>query len=150
MEIRAASEADYAAIVHIWENSVRATHDFLKEEDLQLYKRLIPTEYLPQLKVYVIDDHGQPTAFFAVSDDNLEMLFVDSAYRGKGVGTVALQHVLDKLQVYKVDVNEQNQQAVDFYLKKGYQLIGRSAVDGMGKPYPILHLHHESAINGLK
>ncbi|WP_313419020.1 hypothetical protein [Sphingobacterium multivorum] len=55
-----------------------------------------------------------------------------------------------KLQVYKVDVNEQNQQAVDFYLKKGYQLIGRSTVDGMGKSYPILHLHHESAINGLK
>ncbi|MDF2850611.1 MAG: family N-acetyltransferase [Sphingobacterium multivorum] len=150
MEIRAASEADYAAILHIWENSVRATHDFLKEEDLQLYKRLIPTEYLPQLKVYVIDDNGHPTAFFAVSDDNLEMLFVDSAYRGKGLGTVALQHVLDKLQVYKVDVNEQNQQAVDFYLKKGYQLIGRSPVDGMGKSYPILHLHHESAINGSK
>lgn len=107
MEIRAASEADYAAILRIWENSVRATHDFLKEEDLQLYKRLIPTEYLPQLKVYVLDDDGQPTAFFAVSDDNLEMLFVDSAYRGKGIGTVALQHVLDKLQVYKVDVNEQ-------------------------------------------
>lgn len=77
-------------------------------------------------------------------------VFVDSAYRGKGVGAVALQYVLDKLQVYKVDVNEQNQQAVDFYLKKGYQLIGRSAVDGMGKSYPILHLHHESAINGLK
>ncbi|WP_294183245.1 GNAT family N-acetyltransferase [uncultured Sphingobacterium sp.] len=150
MEIRAASEADYVAILRIWENSVRATHDFLKEEDLQLYKRLIPTEYLPQLKVYVIDDDGQPAAFFAVSDDNLEMLFVDSAYRGKGFGTVALQHVLDKLQVYKVDVNEQNQQAVNFYLKKGYQLMGRSAVDGMGKPYPILHLHHESTINGLK
>ncbi|HBI86738.1 MAG TPA: GNAT family N-acetyltransferase, partial [Sphingobacterium sp.] len=52
------------AILRIWENSVRATHDFLKEEDLQLYKRLIPTEYLPQLKVYVIDDAGQPIAFF--------------------------------------------------------------------------------------
>jgi putative acetyltransferase len=149
MEIRRASEADYAAIMAIWENSVRATHDFLQEEDLQLYKRLIPTEYLPQLKVYVIDDNGQPCAFFAVSEDNLEMLFVDSAYRGKGIGTVALQYVLDKLQVYKVDVNEQNQQAVDFYLKKGYQLIERSAVDGMGKPYPILHLHHERAVKGL-
>jgi putative acetyltransferase len=149
MEIRRASEADYAAIMAIWENSVRATHDFLQEEDLQLYKRLIPTEYLPQLKVYVIDDNGQPYAFFAVSEDNLEMLFVDSAYRGKGIGTVALQYVLDKLQVYKVDVNEQNQQAVDFYLKKGYQLIERSAVDGMGKPYPILHLHHERAVKGL-
>ncbi len=150
MEIRAAIEADYPAILRIWENSVRATHDFLKEEDLQLYKKLIPTAYLPQLKAFIIENNAHPCAFFAVSDDNLEMLFVDSGYRGKGIGTVALQHVLDRLQVYKVDVNEQNQQAVDFYLKKGYQLVERSAVDGMGKSYPILHLRHEKAVNGLQ
>ncbi|MDR0263939.1 MAG: GNAT family N-acetyltransferase [Sphingobacterium sp.] len=150
MEIRAAIEADYPAILRIWENSVRATHDFLKEEDLQLYKKLIPTAYLPQLKAFIVERNAHPCAFFAVSDDNLEMLFVDTDYRGQGFGGVALTYVLESLQVYKVDVNEQNQQAVNFYLKKGYQLVERSAVDVMGKSYPILHLRHESAVNELK
>ena len=150
MEIRAALEADYPAIMRIWENSVRATHDFLKEEDLQLYKKLIPIAYLPQLKAFIMESNAHPCAFFAVSDDNLEMLFVDTEYRGQGVGALALTYVLENLQVYKVDVNEQNQQAVDFYLKKGYKLVERSAVDGMGKSYPILHLRHERAVSGLK
>lgn len=97
-----------------------------------------------------MESNAHPCAFFAVSDDNLEMLFVDTEYMGQGFGGLALTYVLENLQVYKVDVNEQNQQAVNFYLKKGYQLVERSAVDGMGKSYPILHLHHESAVNELK
>jgi putative acetyltransferase len=39
-----------------------------------------------------------------------------------------------------VDVNEQNPQAVGFYLHEGFQQVGRSPLDGLGKPYPLLHL----------
>jgi putative acetyltransferase len=39
-----------------------------------------------------------------------------------------------------VDVNEQNEQAVGFYLKMGFQVEGRSDEDGFGKPYPLLHM----------
>jgi hypothetical protein len=39
-----------------------------------------------------------------------------------------------------VDVNEQNPQAVGFYLHIGCEVVGRSELDGMGKPYPLLHL----------
>ena len=40
----------------------------------------------------------------------------------------------------KVDVNEQNDKALGFYLRMGFRIIGRDETDGMGKPYPILHL----------
>jgi len=39
-----------------------------------------------------------------------------------------------------VDVNEQNQQAVGFYRRLGFEVEGRSEVDSMGKPFPLLHL----------
>jgi hypothetical protein len=39
-----------------------------------------------------------------------------------------------------VDVNEQNGQAVGFYLRMGFATEGRSELDGMGKPYPLLHM----------
>ena len=79
---------------------------------------------------------------FQFPDDNLEMLFVDAESRGKGFGKIAVDYIINTLQIYKVDVNEQNTQAVDFYLKQGYQQQGYSETDGMGKPYPLLHLEY--------
>jgi putative acetyltransferase len=39
-----------------------------------------------------------------------------------------------------VDVNEQNDQAVGFYRRMGFEVAGRSAVDGLGQPFPLLHM----------
>lgn len=40
----------------------------------------------------------------------------------------------------EVDVNEQNEQAVGFYRRMGFEVAGRSAEDGMGLPFPLLHM----------
>lgn len=143
MIIRPATAIDYPAIMAIWESSVSATHHFLDPADFNLFKTLIPESFLPQLKVFIVEAaDGNMPAFFSVSDDNLEMLFVRDSARGKGLGKKAIAYVLEQLQIYKVDVNEQNQQAVDFYLKMGYRQVGRSERDGMGKDYPLLHLQY--------
>jgi putative acetyltransferase len=39
-----------------------------------------------------------------------------------------------------VDVNEQNEQALGFYRHLGFEVVGRSPLDGQGKPYPLLHM----------
>ena len=39
-----------------------------------------------------------------------------------------------------VDVNEQNPQALAFYLQCGFVQVGRSPLDPAGRPFPILHL----------
>jgi len=142
MNIRKATQADYPPIMEIWESAVKATHDFLSDEDFDFFKIAIPRDYLPNLSVYVLEDKGDIPAFCSVSEDNLEMLFVDANNRGKGLGKILVQFVLDELNIYLVDVNEQNPQAVGFYEKMGYQKTGRSETDGLGKPYPILHYKH--------
>ena len=75
-----------------------------------------------------------------ISGDNLEMLFVSESSRGKGYGKNLLLYALGELNVKKVDVNIQNIQAVGFYERFGFKVIGRSKKDSMGKNYPILHL----------
>lgn len=143
MTIRPARAVDYLEIMSIWESAVSATHHFLDPADFDLFKTLIPESFLPQLDVFVVEDaNSNMLAFFSVSDDNLEMLFVHDTARGKGVGRRSIAYVLEILKVYKVDVNEQNQQAVAFYLKMGYTQTGRSEQDGMGKDYPLLHLQY--------
>ncbi|MEZ8351322.1 GNAT family N-acetyltransferase [Vibrio splendidus] len=73
-------------------------------------------------------------------EDYAEMLFVLNEVRGQGVGTVLLQHAIKQLAATKVDVNEQNPQAVGFYQHMGFKIESRSPIDDMGKPFPILHM----------
>ena len=42
-----------------------------------------------------------------------------------------------------VDVNEDNKQAIDFYLHIGFIVESRSAVDSAGRPFPLLHLRYD-------
>ena len=138
--IRAATSADYAKLVLIWESSVRATHDFLTEADIDFYRPLVLT-YLPTLSVCCfVTQTGQITGFIAVGGDQIEMLFVAADARGQGVGKALLAHAIDHLDATRVDVNEQNAQAVGFYLRAGFEVVGRSPLDGTGKAFPLLHM----------
>ena len=75
-----------------------------------------------------------------VADGNLEMLFLHPAATGKGLGKLLTQHAIAEQNVTKVDVNEQNTRAADFYRHFGFTAVSRSEVDSTGKPYPILHM----------
>ena len=68
------------------------------------------------------------------------MLFVHPEKRGRGIGKTLVRYAVGKLGCGRVDVNEQNGQAVGFYEKLGFRKTGRSPVDAEGRPYPILHL----------
>lgn len=78
--------------------------------------------------------------FCGIHDGNIEMLFISPDARGKGVGALLAAYAIKSLGATKVDVNEQNEQALGFYLHIGFSVIGRSPIDGQGKPYPLLHM----------
>jgi len=138
--IRAAHAEDYQRIMEVWESAVLATHDFLAEEDFMYFKEVIPRDYLPNLEVYLIEDDQEVKGFAAVAEGNLEMLFIHDDARGKGYGKVLYNFMKEKTGLTKVDVNEQNPQAIGFYEKMGFRQIGRSEKDGSGKEYPIIHM----------
>ena len=132
---------DYDEILHVWEMSVRHTHDFLTEEHIQFYKPLVRKHYLPAVELFVIRNaNGKIAAFMGLSDELIEMLFVHPDEQRKGYGKRLMEYARDKKQMDKVDVNEQNEKALQFYLHLGFQVIGRDETDSMGKPFPILHL----------
>jgi putative acetyltransferase len=71
---------------------------------------------------------------------SVDLLFIAPEHFGRGVGQRLLRHAVAELNAERLDVNEQNPQALGFYLHEGFEIIGRSATDGLGQPYPLLHM----------
>ena len=141
MTIRVALRSEFEAITNIWEDSVRATHDFLAEVDLLELRPQILNEWLPAVTVTVITDSADNIlGFSGIAGEKLEMFFIAPAARGKGIGKALLSHAISEMSVCCVDVNEQNSQAVGFYRHAGFEVFGRSPLDGQGRSYPLLHM----------
>lgn len=140
-KIEKVKPSEFPEVVEVWEASVRATHHFLKEEDIACYKPLILNEYLKAVELRCVrDQENKIVGFLGVAAGNIEMLFIHPDMRGKGVGKILLHFAVETLGANKVDVNEANSQAVGFYEHTGFRTIGRSAIDSTGKPYPLLHM----------
>jgi putative acetyltransferase len=96
------------------------------------------TRYLDAVMLICTKDPRQRiTGFAGVAAGKIEMLFIDPAHRGQGLGKQLLRYAMEHLNADELDVNEQNPQALGFYFKQGFEVIGRSEVDGMGQPYPL-------------
>ncbi|OYU03873.1 MAG: GNAT family N-acetyltransferase [Pseudomonas sp. PGPPP1] len=142
MTIRPRVAADDPVLGALWERSVRATHAFLPEDDIQRLLPLVRDTYLPMpaLEVWVYEDQNGIAGYIATGASNVEMLFIDPDRRGQGIGRQLLDHVRARHDTLTVDVNEQNPQAVGFYLHYGFIQVARSPLDGEGKPFPLLHM----------
>ncbi|WP_460416463.1 acetyltransferase [Pseudomonas sp. microsymbiont 2] len=133
--------ADYPELVRIWEASVRATHDFLPEGYLLLLRDHVLRKYLDAVMlVCCMDRKRRILGFAGVANGRVDLLFVDPECRGQGVGQRLLRHAVAELNAERLDVNEQNPQALGFYLHEGFEVVGRSETDGLGQPYPLLHM----------
>lgn len=100
------------ALLTVWESSVRATHTFLSNEEIEKIKQYVP-QALNGISTLVIDTdkNENPIAFMGIENQKLEMLFVSSEYRGKGIGKKMLLYGIENYQVNNLTVNEDNPQA---------------------------------------
>lgn len=99
-------------LLEVWENSVRATHLFLSDSEIQSIKKYVPQALNEVLHLLIAEDEsGWPVAFMGVEAGSLEMLFIAPEERGKG-----------------------------FYEHMGFQVYKRTDLDEQGNPYPLLYM----------
>ena len=137
--IEPCNENDYQMLVEIWERSVRATHSFLTEKYIMDIRESLISKYFKAVSLYVIYDVETVAGFIGLCDHNIEMLFIDPMYTGKGLGTKLIEFA-KSLGANSVDVNEQNPKALGFYQANGFHVVSRDEFDSDGRPFPILHL----------
>ncbi|MDH4764717.1 acetyltransferase [Pseudomonas sp. CBMAI 2609] len=141
MIIRQATNVDHPQLLNIWLRSVRATHHFLQESDIEELLPQLRDIYLPAVELWItVDAEDCPLGFIGLNENHVEMLFIEPDLRGKGIGRALLDHARSLRSQMSVDVNEQNPEAVGFYLHYGFVQTGRSPLDGEGRPFPLLHL----------
>jgi len=142
MIIRQATNADHPLLLNIWLRSVRATHHFLQESDIEALLPQLRDNYLPAVELWVaVDAEDSPLGFIGLNENHVEMLFIEPDLRGNGIGRALLDHARSSRNQLSVDVNEQNPEAMGFYLHCGFVQTGRSPLDGEGRPFPLLHLN---------
>ncbi|NQZ80077.1 MAG: acetyltransferase [Colwellia sp.] len=141
MQIDTTTKTEYLELIEIWESSVRATHDFLSDKNISSLKPLILEHYFDAVDLRVAkNDNNKITGFIGIADCNVEMLFISPDNRNMGIGSLLLKNAIENQSANKVDVNEQNPDAVGFYKHLGFSVIGRSPLDGQGNPFPLIHM----------
>lgn len=130
-------------LTRIWENSVRATHLFLKEEDILRIAEYVP-QALTQIPILIAaKKEGKIVGFMGIDQDSLEMLFILDKERGQGIGKSLLEYAILNEKVDRLSVNEQNPQARRFYEYMGFAVERRSERDDQGNPFPLLYMRYK-------
>lgn len=113
----------------------------MSEADIEVFRPLVRAglTQIAQLAC-VRDGDDQAAGFVAVNHGRVDALFIHPAVRRQGAGKRLLDHAVTAFGATSLDVNEQNVQAVGFYLHMGFEVVGRSELDDTGKPYPLLHM----------
>lgn len=128
-------------LLNVWENSVRTTHLFLAEADMEDIKKYVP-QALRDISHLIVAENGQgvPAAFMGIEGQKLEMLFISPEETGRGLGRKLLQYGMQNFAINTLGVNEQNPQAKGFYEHMGFQVYKRTDHDEQGNPYPVLYM----------
>lgn len=128
-------------LCRVWQASVRATHDFLTDDDILQIADYVP-EALKNIDILLIAQDGERNliGFAGIDKQKLEMLFIHPNYFKRGTGKSLFHLAVDQFGVCEVDVNEQNFAARVFYEHMGFVVFARDEFDAQGNPFPILHM----------
>jgi putative acetyltransferase len=75
-----------------------------------------------------------------LTGNKVDALFIAPEHFRCGAGRRLVGHAQGMFAALTVDVNEQNPAACRFYEACGFVSVGRSPIDDMGFPYPLIHM----------
>ncbi|AUS69017.1 GNAT family N-acetyltransferase [Lactococcus lactis] len=129
-------------LVNLWENSVKASHLFLSNKEIEEIKKYVP-QALREIEHLIVetDKTENPIAFMGIYKNKLEMLFISPAHMKTGLGRKLIEEAIENYSVNELVVNEQNPQAKGFYEHLGFKVYKRNPIDEQGNQYPILFMH---------
>ncbi|PKM19470.1 putative acetyltransferase [Rheinheimera pacifica] len=122
--IRKSESKDVDTILNIWLSASVKSHNFIEPDFWQSQVDNMRDVYLPASDVYVYEQNGKVTGFYALYDNTLAAIFVEPALQGQGIGGELLSHAKSQRDELKLTVYKANVQSCYFYQKHGFAVLG--------------------------
>lgn len=102
-------------LLEVWESSVIATHLFLSNDEIKSIKKYVP-QALNEITHLIIakNEAGSPVAFMGIENGTLEMLFISSEERGRGLGKRLIQYGIKRYAVERLAIKSRTRRPKDF------------------------------------
>lgn len=127
-------------LTQLWDGSVRTTHHFLTEADIQRLRPYVDQGLRAIAVLGVAWEGDQAQGFIGLDGDKIEMLFVAAEAVGHGIGRQLMDWAVFHHGATRIDVNEQNTHAAAVYRHWGFTVYERTPLDDQGNPFPILRM----------
>ncbi|MGG4102882.1 GNAT family N-acetyltransferase [Paenibacillus lautus] len=138
MIIRRMTNEDLNDIIEIWLSASKEAHHFIPVDYWESKQRDMREVYLPMAETYLIESAAHVRGFVSLVGDDLAALFIDTSRQNQGYGKALLSYVMDLREVLKLRVYEENQRAIRFYLKNGFEVYEDSLDHDTGQKEQIL------------
>lgn len=130
-------------MLKIWQDSVRASHFFLKDSDIVEIQEEVKAAFSSLQNILVAKLNNDFAGFIGVSEKSIEMLFVASKFFNLGLGKRLILEAVNAFFTEQdeilLDCNEQNERGLTFYQKLGFKERGKSQKDSKGRDFAIIH-----------
>lgn len=127
MLIRAAEKKDLSRIAEIFVFNNRTNYfPIFKDESYSFSELQVVTvienfeNYIGRLSETYVYDDGIIRGFITVSDGEIQKLYTDTFFQGRGIGKLLLEFAVEKLNAYFLFALEKNVKAIAFYKRNGF------------------------------
>ena len=100
IEIRERTPLLIRQLMELWEKSVRETHLFLPDSEIENIKEYIPQALREIPHLIVAENENEfPVGLMGIGGQKLEMLFIASEERGNGLGKKLVEYGIEAYSI---------------------------------------------------
>lgn len=132
IHMRPANSEDYAQLAELWLEASILAHDFINPTYWVQNKSKMQHEYLPMSEVYIAESGSEIKGFIALIDNQIAAIFVAPPSQGQGIGGLLIAQAKHLKQQLSLNVYQANNNSVQFYLSKGFQIAAESVDEQTG------------------
>ena len=131
--IRKLETKDINKIMDIWLNSSIDGHKFIDEKYWRDNYDTVKNVYIPMSEVFIYEDNNETKGFIGIlNNEFIGALFVDKNSQGLGIGSKLIDYALNKYNKLNLAVYKDNENAVKFYINKGFKIINEQQNEDSG------------------
>lgn len=125
--IRKLNKDNIDSVMKIWLDASIEAHDFINKQYWIDNYEIVKNKYIPEADTFIYDEDDKIKGFVSILNKNyIGALFVEIINQNHGIGSRLIEYVKEKYNTLLLNVYVDNNNAVDFYKKHGFEIINES------------------------